>query len=857
MSLDDPQVDLSNCDREPIHQLGRIQDFGALLAVNADWFLAQRSANLEAMLGLQDEVRIGQRASDVFSQRAFERLRSAVAALVDRDQVERLFGVDLLGNGMLFDCAVHASGHYTIIEFEPHAEGDVNRQITLLRPIISRLEKHSDTGKLLDEAARQLRASLEIDRVMVYRFHSDLSGEVVAESRRDDLEAFRGLRYPKSDIPAQARELYVRNRFRIISDVTAEPVPIVPEQLSEGEPLDLSMSTLRAVSPIHIEYLRNMGVGASLSISIIIGGKLWGLFACHHYGPKKLPYSQRTSTELFSELFSLVLERALFREREELREAGRRVHDRLMRDIAAGTPLSDSLPMLTPIIQQVIPHDGASVFVEDIYDSSGSAPNEEEFRAVVSGLNAAATSRILATNVLAERLPQAKRFANRVVGALVIPVSRTPRDYLVLWRKPLSQKVMWAGNPEKPVDYGPNGARLTPRKSFEAWQETVEGRSAPWTDGELQVAEGLRTTLLEIILRLTDEAVQERAKAQAQQELLIAELNHRVRNILNLIRGLISQSRREAETMEDFTEIVGGRISSLSAAHDNITKGNWSPAPLSELIETEAHAYVSAQKDRVILSGPNVYLAPEAYTVMALVIHEMITNSAKYGSLSDSSGELHIGAVRNDDGSLQMTWKERGGPPVKPPTRRGFGSTIVERSIPFELGGEAKVHYRLSGLEAEFCIPSRCVVWKDGKMGDDKATPASAEKLSAGNANAPQSVLLVEDSMIIALDTEDCLRELGVAKVTVESTVAGALASLEKDQPALAILDYNLGRESSEKVAEELARRGIPYWLATGYGEMADRLEEMGASGLLTKPYGKTELVGIMEELDGPSDGED
>ena len=853
MSFDDPQVDLSNCDREPIHQLGRIQDFGALLAVNGDWFLAHRSANLESMLGLESEIEIGSPLSGTISSKAFQRLRSAVAALVDSDQVERIFGVDVLGNGNLFDCAIHITGHYTVIELEPHVEGDVNRQIALLRAVMSRLEKHEDTQRLLDEAARQLRASLDIDRVMVYRFHGDLSGEVAAEARRDDLEAFHGLRYPKTDIPAQARELYKRNRFRIISDVTAEPVPIEPAMSPEGQPLDLSMSTLRAVSPIHIEYLRNMGVGASLSISIIIGGKLWGLFPCHHYGPKKLPYSQRASVELFSELFSLVLERALFREREDLRETGKRVHDRLMRDIAAGTALSDSLPQLTPIIQQVIPHDGASVFIEDIYDSTGSAPNEEEFRAIVAGLNAAATSRILATDALAERLPRAERFASRASGCLVIPVSRTPRDYLVLWRKPLSQKVTWAGNPEKPVEFGPNGARLTPRKSFEAWQETVEGRSAPWTDGELQVAEGLRTTLLEIILRLTDEAVQERAKAQAQQELLIAELNHRVRNILNLIRGLISQSRREADSMEDFTEIVGGRISSLASAHDNITKSNWSPAPLSELIETEARAYLSSKQDRVILSGQNALLQPEAYTVVALVIHEMVTNSAKYGSLSDSSGQLDIGVARGDDGSLKLSWKESGGPPVKPPTRRGFGSTIVERSIPFELNGEAKIDYKLSGLEAEFCIPSRNVVWKDGQMGNEEAVTSGASKPNNSSVGAPQSVLLVEDSMIIALDTEDCLRELGVEKIIVESTVAGALASLEKQEPDLAILDYNLGKESSEKVAEDLKRRGIRFWLATGYGEMSERLEEIGASGLLTKPYGKTELLGIMEELAGSS----
>ena len=370
-------VTLSNCDREPIHQLGQIQAFGALIAVNSDWFVAHRSTNLEDIFGRGRTVEIGASLARLMTPDAMDLLRSAAANLAIPDQVERLFGVALFGTDDLFDCALHSSGADTIIEIEPHAAGDLNRQLAVLRPIMSRLEKHADLLPLVEEAARQLRHTLQIDRVMVYRFRDDLSGEVIAEAAREDLEKFRGLRYPKSDIPTQARALYVRNRFRIIADVEAEPVPIEPGISLEGEPLDLSMSALRAVSPIHIEYLHNMGVGASLSISIIVGGKLWGLFACHHYGPKLLPYTQRTAAELFSELFSLVLDRTLSRQIANRRELGRDIHTRLMRDVAAGTPLSSSLPMIEPVIQQVIPHDGVSIFVEDIYDSRGSAPNEE------------------------------------------------------------------------------------------------------------------------------------------------------------------------------------------------------------------------------------------------------------------------------------------------------------------------------------------------------------------------------------------------------------------------------------------------------------------------------------------------
>ncbi|TMM46130.1 HWE histidine kinase domain-containing protein [Qipengyuania marisflavi] len=840
------QVDLSNCDREPIHQLGQIQDFGALVAVNGDWLVSQRSANLEAIIGLDKPIKLGTRLAPYLNAAAVNALRSAVSELAEDDQVERLFGVDLAGNGQLFDCAIHTSGPNQIIEIEPHVAGESDRQFARLRPVMSRLDKHDTVDALTEHAAHELRETLGFDRVMVYRFHDDLSGEVIAEARRDDLESFYQLRYPKSDIPAQARALYVRNRIRIISDVNGTAVPIEPGVSVEGEPLDLSMSTLRSVSPIHLEYLRNMGVEASLSISIIIGGKLWGLFACHHYAPRVLPYAQRTATELFSELFSLLLERSLSLENSKLREVGRTVHDRLMRDIVSGTALAESLPTLDPIIDQVIAHDGISVFVEGHYEARGKAPNEEEFRAILPALNGAATSRVLASTALPDRIPEAARFADRAVGALVIPISRTPRDHLVLWRRELKQTVTWAGNPQKAVDFGPNGARLTPRKSFEAWQESVDGTSKQWSPAELQIAESLRVTLLEIILRLTDEVVEERTKAQQQQELLIAELNHRVRNILNLIRGLINKSRSEASSVENFAEIVGGRINSLASAHDNITKGNWSPAPLRELFETEAEAYISEQRERMVITGPYVMISPEAYTVLALVIHEMMTNSAKYGSLSDQSGQLDVTIMRGSGDEMLLEWREIGGPPVKPPKRRGFGSTIIERSIPFELEGNASIDYKLKGVEAAFCIPSRFITW----VSKEDAGANEREKkavLMSELSNVPATVLLVEDSMIIALDTEDCLRELGVKTVQLESTVAGALDALGKDTPDLALLDYNLGKESSERVAEELKARGIPYWLATGYGEMEDRLEEMGARGLLTKPYGKDDLARILK----------
>ncbi|RKF20614.1 GAF domain-containing protein [Altericroceibacterium spongiae] len=856
--LHDYEVNLTNCDREPIHKLGRIQPFGALIAVTSDWIVAHRSTNIGTFLQ-RSVPAIGDRLQDHLSATSFERLVKVLSGAGEEDAQERVFGLDLQGNGTHFDVAMHVQGSLSIIEIEPHDEDGMADLTNSLRPIMARLEGADTAAELCKQAARQMKRLLGFDRVMVYRFHPDQSGEVVAEAREPQLESFLNLRYPKSDIPQQARKLYLRNLFRIIADVESEPVPIEPARSITGEELDLSLSTLRAVSPIHIEYLRNMGVGASLSISIVIDGKLWGLFACHHYGPRVLPYSLRTVAELFSQLFSFKLEIALARAGSILKERGRQLHDRLMSRLAGGTALVEELNTVDEVIGDVIPHDGASAFIEDAYSARGHAPTEEQFRQLIPSLNTATTSQIIETDNLSAMVPTAADFADKAVGALIIPVSRRPRDYIVLWRRELPQVVTWAGNPQKPVETGPHGDRLTPRKSFEAWQESVSGRSAPWTEEELTIAERLRVTLLEIIIRVTDEAIEERRRAQQQQDLLIAELNHRVRNILTLIRGLVSQSQADAHSVQSYAEIIGSRIRALAMAHDNITREQWESASLHELIRQEAEAYLSGKHDRVIITGEDRLLAPEAYTVIALVLHEMMTNSAKYGSLCDSAGRLELHTEVHSNGDYRLHWKEVGGPPVQPPKRKGFGTTIIERSIPFELKGDAQIDYKLTGVEAEFCIPAKFVSRaKRGKVessSQDVTLPSGLKRPAPNRKNKtkdsalPEHVLLVEDNMIIAMDAEEALQRLGVARVTIASGTTRALQVIREETIDFALLDFNLGSESSETIAEALGSADIPFCFATGYGESITQMSETNALGVLKKPYSDSDIKALLDRV--------
>lgn len=837
-------IDLGNCDREPIHLLGAVQPFGFLLAARLDdGQVTHASANAATALGVAADAVIGRPLHTLIAPEAVHSIRGLLQG-VGTDMVGRAFAMTLT-SGLVCDVAAHLLRHegttLLIIEAEPTSGEPDSAAAALVRDMIARLQRAGDQPAFHRAAARELRALTGFDRVMVYRFDHDGSGEVIGEAVDPGRGPFLGLHYPASDIPHQARLLYERNWLRIIPDIDAAPVPIV--SAGGGMPLDLSLSVLRSVSTIHVEYLRNMGVAASMSVSILRNGRLWGLFACHHYAPHRVPFGRRTAAELFGQVFSLLLEN---RERavEAAYEArAQAMHQRLVTAMAREATRFESVVAHLDEIAALLACDGIGVWTGGRATLKGATPTLEEFAALIAHLDDQGIDKVYARHEIGGDYPPGRAFAERAAGMLVVPLSRPARDYLVFFRREVSRNVAWAGDPTVPKTYGPNGDRLTPRQSFAAWRETVTGQSQPWLPLECRIAEMLRVSLLEVILQLSDLTEEERRRAVARQDLLIAELNHRIRNILGLIRGVITQSRDSATSIESFTEVVGGRIQALARAHDQITADNWGPASLRSLIAAEAAAYLGGRGERVHLAGPEVLIEPEAFTTIALVVHEMITNSAKYGALSDQRGRVDIAAAFTSDGSLSLRWTERSGPPVSPPTRRGFGSTVIERSIRHDLKGAATVDYAPSGLVAHFTIPAAYVRQAPGAL--PPGATMAAMPLRPGRL--PQDVLLVEDTMIIALDAEDMLRQLGVATVRLAASVADALAVIAVRPPAFALLDVNLGVESSFAVAARLRALGVPFAFATGYGEQAAFPPDFVDTPRLRKPYTAETLRDLLE----------
>jgi light-regulated signal transduction histidine kinase (bacteriophytochrome)/CheY-like chemotaxis protein len=824
-------VDLTNCDREPIHMLGMIQPDGFLIAVSSDWEITHVSANTPHWIGRAVDEILGLSLRAIISVEAVHIIGNCRMTLRAASATDRAYGVRLFADAQLFDIAVHLAGPMCVIECQPSEPVADRPPAALLGTMVGQIRRMTGFLDLCREAARQVKAFTGFEHVMIYKFHADGSGEVIAEALRSGMTSFMGLRYPASDIPSQARALYERNWLRVITDVGADPVAIVSAPGGSTPPLDLSLSVLRAVSPIHIEYLRNMDVGASMSVSILLNGKLWGLIACHHTTRWSLNFEGRNTVELFGQVFSLLVES---RERDldlNYETRARDIHTQLMSAVAAQSSTLDDVDGLIAVMVRLIPCDGVGVWLGERATLEGATPTREEFLRLVRFLNLTAAGRIFSTQEISQFPEFSADATGRVAGILSIPISRTPRDFIVFFRQELARSVVWAGDPNKPVGGWSDGGRLMPRKSFEAWHEIVRGRAPPWTEPELRIAESLRVTLIEIILRLSDLAEEERLKAASQQKLLIAELNHRVRNILGLIQGLVSRGKANAETVELYAGVLDGRVRALARAHDQITDRNWGPGALGALIANEAAAYLNDKSDRVRRSGPDVLLEPQGFCTLALVVHELMTNSAKYGALLSATGHVDVSWSIDGAHDLIVDWREFSGPSVTTPTRRGFGTTLIERSIPHDLGGKTVLHYHPAGVEARMTVPARFVTLGTAALAPiDKVAPEPTGRLW-GN------VLLVEDHIVIAEYAAEMLRELGAARVDIASHVEDALASIAISRPVFAVLDVNLAGTPTFAVASALRGIGVPFCFATGYGRDLVLPAEFTGTPIVTKPY--------------------
>ena len=506
--MNNPAVDITNCDREPIHIPGNVQSHGFLIAVSKkDTSIQYASENVKAFTGLEAAQVLGQ-SFDWLMQEGKITSRSFLPSQLTSYEQDTNFDainpilVEL--NGEPYYMLLHNSGSDLILaEFEyryPTLEVDLQRMVGIS---VSRILEGKTVKEILHNTARQVREIIGYDRVMVYQFHDDGHGEVLAEDTGENVDSFMGLHYPASDIPKQARQLYLTNLTRIIVDVDAPTSSLFTYNTNEGtepQPLDLTHSTLRAVSTVHIQYLKNMGVAASFSVSLISHGKLWGLIACHNLTPKFIEYKARDASKLLGQILSSSLEYRYDEESKESVRLFRQAADELEKKMQREENLGEAFEKNKDIVLQITEAAGAAVIYEDRVHTTGITPGEKDIHAIVEWLKQNVSSQIFHTENFSERHKPAAQFSASASGILACMLSKELGEY-ILWFKPEQiRTVKWAGNPDKPVETSENGEQtISPRHSFSVWSQQMRNTSEPWSKAEISSVMKLREDITYII----------------------------------------------------------------------------------------------------------------------------------------------------------------------------------------------------------------------------------------------------------------------------------------------------------------------------------------------------------------------
>jgi light-regulated signal transduction histidine kinase (bacteriophytochrome) len=494
----DDDVDLDACAVEPIHVPGAIQSRGVLLVLD-DGVVVQVSSSVTDLLGVDVDAALGSPVEDLLGADAVGRLQPAEAAATGR-LADNLHRVTVRGRPWVATAHRTAAGT-VIVELEPLAPGapDAAEAFRSAYALLRQASSAASLQALYDLTAHGVRALTGFDRVMVYRFDADHNGEVVAEARREGLEPLLGLHYPASDIPPQARALYEKSWLRLISDVRARPAQLVPVvHPRTGRPADLTFAGLRSVSPVHLQYLGNMGVRASMSISLLDEGRLWGMVTCHHYAGAHTPSLEvRAAAETLASGLSLQMVVRAAADRAQRAQA-------ISTELAAlATPVDDQPVAATiaqPELLRLLDVDGAALRTTGVLATVGVVPAAVE--AVLARALAAGTD-AFRSDALAVQHPELADGLGEVAGALVVPLP--DGDVLALFRREVTREVTWGGDPRsKTLTRQDDGTtRIGPRRSFARWHEVVHGTSRPWTDDDVQAAVAVRRLAVEALYRRT------------------------------------------------------------------------------------------------------------------------------------------------------------------------------------------------------------------------------------------------------------------------------------------------------------------------------------------------------------------
>ena len=668
MKPEDFEELLANCADEPIRFPGAIQPHGALLTLREpDLQIVQVSANVASLFNHPPETLLGQPLDTLLGADNARTVQQIASQLNFIDAP----ALHVTLNGNEFEGLLHRHQGVLVLEFEPRYEHfqpkSVNGRASNLGKMLQRLQSAKTLQALYEISVSEIQAMTGYDRVLIYRFEEEGHGQVIAEASAPSMELFNGLFFPASDIPEQARELYRTNWLRIIPNADYEPVPLLPKLHPDtGQPLDLSFATLRSVSPIHCQYMKNMGVLSSMSISLMKGDKLWGLISCGNREPLHVPNDLRTTCQTIGQVLSLQISAMealdISRQREEKVEALDTLNQAMS---ASADTVFDGLAQCPQVLMDLVLAGGVAIIEGQQLHRYGNCPDPAQIRALHKWLQDTGQP-VFASHHLSAVYPPAADYQPVASGVLAMSLPK-PVDNGVLWFRPeVKENIQWSGDPQKPLalEKSDAGLRLRPRTSFEIWKVEMAGISTKWSSGDRFAANDLRRSALEN--DLARQVLREQQAVRARDE-LVAVVSHDLRNpmtVISMLCGMMQKafssdgahtSRRISSAIDTMQQAAARMNVLLEDLLDTskIEAGRYTvkPVPLdvSQILE-EAYALLAplAQEKGVDLSfnaepGLQINADPER---LFQVLSNLIGNAIKF---TPRQGKIGISAMSNGE----------------------------------------------------------------------------------------------------------------------------------------------------------------------------------------------------------------
>ncbi|MEB3359537.1 MAG: ATP-binding protein [Synechococcales bacterium] len=663
---------LAHLKQPAIHELTQIQPHGVVLVMQEpDLAIAQVSRNTPAAFGLAPEEVLGKTLDEILDPFQVDQFRAGLAYnnldLINPTKVwVRRQGDDY----RVFDAIFHRSADgFLVLELEPaftHENIPFLSFYHLAKASINQLQTTASLADFCQIIVHEVRSVTGFDRVMLYKFDSDGHGEVVAEEKLDDMEAYLGLHYPESDIPKTARKMFLSNWIRVIPDAKATPVALYPAvNPVTHQAVDLTLSILRSAYPCHLEYLHNMGVGASMTISLMKDQKLWGLIACHHRTPKHVPYELRKACEF--------LGRMIFAEistREEAADQSYQirlaeVQNRLIEQMSEDDSFIDGLVAHEPNLLDLTNATGAAICFSGHWTTLGRTPAEEELNYLVQWLAKTVDDEVFYTNSLPLVYSDAERFKEVASGLLAIPISK--RSYVLWFRPEVLQTVNWGGDPTRAYELNQAGGelRLCPRKSFELWKETVSLKSLPWKPVEIAATLELRKAIVNIVLRQAEELAllaQDLERSNAELKKFAYVASHDLQEPLNQVANFVQllEMRYDAALDQDAKEFIGFAVDGVSLMQtliDDVLA--YSKVDLKGIeweltdVESSLGQALSNLRGRIAETGATITHDPlptivADNTQLMQLFQNLVGNAIKFKH-PDRPPQIHIGVDRQEE----------------------------------------------------------------------------------------------------------------------------------------------------------------------------------------------------------------